>query len=320
VFTGFNHGTIAILGAILIIWAAVDLLATIEGAFNHIWGVGRGRGLVQRIVNYWALFTLGPLLAGTAVYISTKYAAISEIQKTVLSHTTPVVVSYVVAVAGFFLLYLLLPNTKVNARSAIWGAAVAALVWTAAKWAFGLYVTKFIPYNQIYGVLGLIPLGVFWIYVSWLIVLFGLQLTFTTQHLTTLDAAEIEAANKRQDECFIASELTIMNIVAQLASAFERGDSVAEAAAVANKLDMPTEFVERILWSLVAAGIVVRVSEPRDGFMPAKDPAAMKLSEIADAIGRAGFAQSPDEQSPGLRQAAQAQREALSQYTVKQIL
>jgi membrane protein len=320
VFAGFNQGTIAILGAILIIWAAVDLLATIEGAFNHIWGVGRGRRILHRIVNYWALFTLVPLLAATAVYVSTKYAAISEIQKTVLSHTAPRVLSYVVAVVGFFLLYLVLPNTKVKARAAIWGAAVAALVWTAAKWAFGLYVTEFIPYNQIYGVLGLIPLGVFWIYVSWLIVLFGLQLTFTTQHLHTLDTAEIEAATKKSDEYFIAGELTMMNIVGILAAAFEKGDGAVEAATVSAKLDMPEELAEKVLGHLVTAGIAARVSEPKEGFLLAKDPAALKLSEVADAIGQAGLAHLPDEQSAGLRQAVQAQRDALSQYTVKQIL
>jgi membrane protein len=237
----------------------------------------------------------------------------------VLSHTTPVVVSYVAAVAGFFLLYLLLPNTRVRARAAIWGAIVAAIVWTLVKWGFKLYVVKFIPYNQVYGALGLIPLGVFWIYLSWFIVLFGLQLTYTTQHLTTIDAAEIEAA-KKPDECFIADDLTIMNIVSQFASAFERGDAVVEAAAVAGKLDMPEEFAEKILERLVKAGIVARVSEPKDGFLLAKDPATLKLSEVADAIGQAGFSRPTEEQSAGLRQAIAAQRQALSQYTVKQIL
>jgi membrane protein len=261
-----------------------------------------------------------PLLAATAVYVSTKYAAISEIQKTVISHTAPMVLSYVVAVVGFFLLYLVLPNTKVRVWPAVWGAAVAALVWTVAKWAFGLYVTEFIPYNQIYGVLGLIPLGVFWIYVSWLIVLFGLQLTFTTQHLRTLDAAEIEAATKKNDEYFIAGELTMMNIAGVLASAFEKGDGVVEAATVSAKVNIPEELAEKVLGHLVTAGIAARVSEPKEGYLLAKDPATLKLSEVVDAVAQAGFKRSLDEQPAGLQKAAKAQREVLSQYTVKQIL
>ncbi|MFH1370234.1 MAG: YhjD/YihY/BrkB family envelope integrity protein [Planctomycetota bacterium] len=320
IFTGFNQGTIAIVGAIIIILAALLLLSTIEGVFDRIWGVGRSRSIVHRVVNYWAILTLGPLLLATAIYVATKYSAISEIQKTVLSHTAPIVVSYVASVAGFFLLYLVLTNAKVKARAAIWGAIVAAIVWTFAKWGFKLYVVKFIPYSQIYGALGLIPLGVFWIYLSWLIVLFGLQLTYTTQYLPTLDAAEIAAAAKKRDECFIAGDLTIMNIVTELASALERGDGAVEVAVISSKFNMPGEFAEKILGHLVSTGIAARITEPKDGFLLAKDPATLKLSEITDAVAQAGFTGSVTEQSVGLQKAIQAQREALSQYTVKQIL
>jgi len=318
VFAGFNQGRIAIIGAVIIILAALLLLSTIEAAFDRIWGVGRGRSIVHRIVNYWAILTLGPLLLATAIYVATKYAAINQLQKTLLSHTAPIVVSYVASVAGFFLLYLLLPNARVKARAAIWGAIVAALVWTFAKWGFKLYVVKFIPYNEVYGALGLIPLGVFWIYLSWLIVLFGLQLTFTTQHLKTLDEAEIAAAQK-QEECFIADDLTVMNIVGQIASAFEAGDGAVEAATISSKLNVPSEFAEKILAHLVSAGILVRAAEPKDGFLPAKSPASMKLSEIAAAISLASFGR-PTDMPSQLRKVADSQRDALSQYTVKQLL
>lgn len=318
IFAGFNQGTIAIIGAILIIVAALALLLTIEGAFNNIWGVGRGRSIVHRVINYWALLTLVPLLLATAIYMATKYAAINELQKTLLSHTTPAVISYVVAVVGFFTLYLVLPNARVQIRAAIWGAMVAALVWTFAKWGFKMYVTEFIPYNQLYGVLGLIPLGVFWIYISWLIVLFGLQLTFTTQHLSTLDAAEIAASQKREDY-FIANDLTVMSIVREIAADFEAGAGPTEASSIASRMNMPAEFVEKILSYLTAGGILVRVSEPRDGFLPAQAPANIKLSEIAGVISRAGFGQSAD-MPAGLRKVADLQREALSKYDLKQIL
>ncbi|MGB7582447.1 MAG: YhjD/YihY/BrkB family envelope integrity protein, partial [Sedimentisphaerales bacterium] len=292
--------------------------STIEGAFDQIWGVGRSRSIIHRIVNYWTLLTGGPLLLVAAIYVATKYAAISQIQKTVLSHTAPAVVSYFASAAGFFLLYLLLPNTKVKVRAAIWGAIVAAIVWTLAKWGFKLYVVKFIPYNQIYGALGLIPLGVFWIYLSWFIVLFGLQLTYTTQHLNTLDAAEIAAARK-QEEYFIANDLTIMNMVGEIASAFKAGDGAVEAGTISAKLNMPPEFAEKVLSHLAARGILARVSEPKDGFLPAKSPDDMKLSEIAAAISLAGFGQSADAPA-GLRKVAQSQQEMFSKFNVTQLI
>jgi membrane protein len=318
VFAGFNQGTIAVLGAVLIIFAALMMLLTIEAAFDQIWGVGISRSILHRIVNYWAILTLAPLLLATAIYVATKYAAISQIQKTLLSHTAPAVVSYFASATGFFLLYLLLPNTKVKVRAAIWGAIIAAIVWTIVKWGFTLYVVKFIPYNQVYGALGLIPLGVFWIYLSWLIVLFGLQLTYTTQHLNTLDAAEIAAAQK-QEEYFIASDLTIMNIVGEIASAFKTGNGAVEAETISAKLNMPPEFTEKVLSHLVAKGILSQVSEPKEGFLPAKSPDDMKLSEIADAIAVAGFGQSADAPA-GLRKVAQSQQEMFSKFTVTQLI
>ncbi len=318
-FTGVNELSIAGFSVIIVIWAALALLSTIEKAFNNIWHVGRGRNFLHRIINYWALLTLGPLLLGVGIYISTKYTTVGQIQETVLTHIGPAVLSYTVATVAFFLLYFVLPNTKVQARAAIWGAAVAALVWAFAKWGFGAYVTKFIPYSQVYGVLGLMPLGVFWIFITWLIVLFGLQLTFTTQHLKSLDAAEIAAVKKRE-EYFIANDLTAINIVREIAAAFEQNRAPVSSEVICSKLDLPAEFGEKILNHLVVSGIIMKTSEPKLGFIPAKDPENIRLSDIAEAVAAAGFAQSPTDQPAALQQITRSQREALAQYNLKQLL
>ena len=319
VFTGLSEGKIALVSAVVIIWAALALLSTIERAFNNIWRVGRGRSFLHRIINYWALLTLGPLLLGVGIYITTRYATVGRLQKTVLAHIGPAVLSYIVATVAFFLLYFILPNTKVKTKAAIFGAAMAALVWTLAKWCFGLYVTKLIPYSQVYGVLGLIPLGVFWIFITWFIVLFGLQLTFTTQHLKSLDAAEIASAEKTE-EYFIANELTLINVVREIAIAFEANSAPIEAEVINSKLNIPAEFGEKILQHLVDRGLIVKTSDPKVGFIPAKDPANIRLSDIAEAVAAVGFAQSTTERPESLEQIAQSQRDALAQYNIKQIL
>jgi len=318
VFTGLHEGKIALLSVLIIVWAALALLLTIERSFNSIWHVGRSRSFLNRIINYWALLTLGPLLLGVGIYITTKYAIIMSIQKTVL-HIAPFILSYLVATVAFFLLYYILPNTRVKAKAAIFGAAVAALVWSFAKWGFGLYVTKLIPYSQVYGVLGLIPLGIFWIFITWLIVLFGLQLTFTTQHLKNLDAAEIAAA-KRTEQCFIANDLTAINIAKEVSTAFEKRNAPLAAEVICSKLDMPAEFCEKVLDHLVAGGILIKTSEPKVGFAPAQDPAHVNLSDIAEALAKAGFAQSTVGQSENLVKAVQSQRAALAEYSLKRII
>jgi membrane protein len=317
-FRGVHSGSVTLVSLLVVIWAALALLSTIERAFNNIWHVPKGRNFLRRMINYWALLTLGPILLGVGVYITTQNSTFIRLEKAEAG-IVPVLLSYVVSVVAFFLLYFVLPNTKVKAKVAIWGAAVAALVWAVAKWGFGIYVTKFIPYNQVYGVLGLIPLSVFWIYISWLIVLFGLQLTFTTQHLKTLDAAEIAAA-KRTEEYFVTNDLTAINMVREIAVAFEKNHGPVESEMICSKLNIPAELAEKILNHFVNSGIIVRTSEPKAGFMPAKDPANIKLSDISGALAEIGFTQETTEQLPSLQRIARSQQDALSQYNLKQIL
>ena len=318
-FTGVNKGSITIFSMVIVIWAALALLSTIERTFNNIWHVPRGRNFLNRIINYWAILTLGPLLLGLGVYASAQYATLAQLQKTLLTYIAPTVVSYIVAVFAFFFLYFVLPNTKVQAKAAIWGAAVAALVWIAAKSIFGYSITELKLYSTVYGVMALVPMTVLWIYITWLTVLFGLQLTFTTQHLRSLDAAEI-AASKQTEEYFIANDLTAINIVREIAVAFESNQAPVPPEVICSKLDMPAEFGVKILGHLVNSGLIAKTSEPTVGFLPVKDPANIRLSDIAEAVAAAGFAQSTTDQPQTLAQINQSQRNALAQYSLKQIL
>jgi len=320
-FAGLNKGSITIASLLIVVWAALGLLSTIERAFNQIWHVARGRGFLHRIINYWAILTLGPLLIGLGVYFSTRYASLGDIQRKIVDipRFGPIIVQYFVATAAFFLLYFVLPNTKVKAKAAIWGALVAALVWTVAKWGFGQYVTEFIPYSTIYGLVGIVPLAVLWIFITWLIVLFGLQLTFTTQHLKTLDAAEMAAARKTE-ESFIANDMTAISLVRLIAAAFQRSKAPLQTEVLCSKLDIPGEFGQRILTQLVRKEILIKTAEPAIGYVPARDPAGIKLSEIVDALSQVGIAQPNPEDSPTLAQISEDQKQKLARYSLSEIL
>ena len=318
-FTGVNKGSITLFSVVIVVWAALSLLSTIEKAFNHIWHVARGRNFLHRIISYWALLTLGPLLLGVGIYIANPYTTIAWFQKTFLADIAPILLSYIVAMVAFFLLYYVLPNTKVKTKAAIWGAAVAALVWIAAKSVFGYGITEMKLYSTVYGVMALVPMTVFWIYVTWLTVLFGLQLTFTTQHLSSLDAAEI-AASKQNEEYFIANDITAINIVREIALAFMKNQAPVSPEVICSKLDVPPEFGDKILDHLVRRELIAKTSEPKVGFLPVKDPANIRLSDIAEAVSVAGFAQSAPDQPQVLEQINQSQRNILAQYSLKQIV
>ena len=318
-FAETNKGQIGLFSILIVIWAALSLLATIEKSFNNIWHVATGRNFLHRIISYWTLLTLGPLLLGTGIYVITRYSKIANIHETILSYVAPVILSYFVATVAFFLLYFVMPNTKVSFKAAIWGAAVAALVWMAAKSIFGYCVTELGLYRTVYGVMALIPMTVVWIYITWLTVLFGLQLTYTTQHLKSLDAAEIAAARKTE-KYFIANDLTIINIVREIAAAFQTNQAPVPPEAICSKLDIPAEFGQKILDHLVDSRLIVRTSDPVVGFLPARDPANIKLSEITEAMETAGFAQPASDRWAGMKQIAESRRNILARHTLKEIL
>ncbi len=318
-FAETNKGQIGLFSVLFVIWAALALLATIEKSFNNIWHVATGRNFLHRIISYWALLTLGPLLLGAGIYMVTRYSTFVRLRETILSNIAPFILSYIVAIIAFFLLYFVLPNTKVKVKAAICGAAVAALVWIAAKSIFGYCITELGLYRTVYGVMALIPMTVVWIYITWLTVLFGLQLTYTTQHLKSLDAAEIAAARKTE-EYFIANNLTIINIVREIAAAFQDNQAPVPPEEICSKLGIPAEFGQKILDQLVNSKLIVRTSEPEVGFLLATDPANIKLSDITEAIAATGFSQPGTDQADSLQQIAQSQQSTLAQYTLKQIL
>ncbi len=318
-FTGMNKGRITVFSLFIVIWAALALLSTIERAFNNIWHVTRGRGLIQRIINYWALLTLGPLLIGLGMYLSSQYSPILHLRQTLVSYATPVFISYLIALAALFLLYFILPNTKVQVRAALWGAAVSALAWVAAKNLFTYYITEFKPFTTVYGVMALIPITVFWIYATWLIVLFGLQLTFTTQHLKSLDAAEIAAA-KKTEAYFIANDMTVINIVREIARGFHMENAPVESQVIFSRLNIPPEFGERIIHQLVESGIILKTTEPRAGYAPARSPESIRVAEICEIVAKSAFAQTPSDMGGRFEQLSESQKNALAGYTIQQLL
>jgi membrane protein len=313
-----NTGAITLFSCVIVVWAALALLTTIERSFNSIWHVSRGRNFLQRIVNYWALMTLGPFLLVLGFYLIPRYLSAEGLQQGWVVHAQNLL-PYLVSVLAFFLLYYVLPNTRVSIRAAIWGSVVAALIWTGAKHLFAVYVMEFIPQRAIYGVMGIVPLGVFWIWITWLVVLFGLQLTYTTQHLKSLDAAEL-ASMRKADEHFLVSEFTVIRVFEYILERFEHNRGPVAGDAICGRLHLPAEFGGKLLDHLVGKGLLVATSEPHAGYMPATDGENITLAQVVEAVRDASFDQNREDDSAQLRQIIDSQHQQLSQITLKELV
>jgi membrane protein len=163
-------------GAVALILTAVAMMAMIDRALNHIWRVKARRPLAQRILVYWAIVTLGPLLIGVSMTITSYlFRATNGVVMSVpfLGAVFYTLVSVALTMGAFTLLYIAVPNRFVDWRDAAWGGLVAAIAFEIAKRLFAVFVTKFPTYTAVYGALAAMPIFLVWIYLSWLITLVG---------------------------------------------------------------------------------------------------------------------------------------------------
>ncbi|MDR9892073.1 virulence factor BrkB family protein [Pseudenterobacter timonensis] len=193
-----NSSKMTAVGACGLIVTALLLMYAIDSALNTIWRSKKTRPKVYSFAVYWMILTLGPLLAGASLAISSYLLSLrwaSELN-TVIDNVLrlfPLILSWLT----FWLLYSVVPTTRVPNRDAVVGALVAAMLFELGKKGFALYITMFPSYQLIYGVLAVVPILFVWVYWTWCIVLLGAEITVTLGVYRELkQAAEAE---KRQE-------------------------------------------------------------------------------------------------------------------------
>lgn len=158
---------------------SILMMSTMEKALNRIFDTKPSGNLLQKIIMYWAVLTMGPLLIGGGIALTSvifNYSAFADLKSIVLK-TLPIIAS----TSAFFLIYLIVPNRKVKWSSALISAIVAAIFFELAKRGFAWYVATIPSYQKVYGALATIPLFLLWLYVSWNIILIGGTLAATLE-------------------------------------------------------------------------------------------------------------------------------------------
>jgi len=174
-FAAKSKGVSAVGGVLLFVTAAMTL-SMIDRVFNQIWRVKTARPLPQRILVYWAIVTLGPLLIGMSISVTSfLFTATSGtvMERSGLGPVVYTLISVLLTTGAFTLLYVAIPNRTVDWRDAIWGGFLAGVAFEIAKRLFAIYITKFPTYTVIYGAVAAIPIFLIWIYLFWMITLAG---------------------------------------------------------------------------------------------------------------------------------------------------
>ncbi|MFS2115188.1 YihY family inner membrane protein [Herbaspirillum frisingense] len=171
---------ISAVGGVVLILTSVLTMSTIESVFNQIWRVKKSRPLVQRVLVYWAIITLGPLLIGVSISVTSYLSsATGGAVKSLpwLGAGFYTLVSLMFSTLAYTLLYSTVPNQTVDWRDALAGGLLAGVGLEIAKRLFAVYIMQFPTYTMVYGTVAVLPIFLVWIYMMWMITLFGALLT-----------------------------------------------------------------------------------------------------------------------------------------------
>jgi membrane protein len=277
-----QSGALGLVGTLLLVVVAIRMLANIEATFNDIWGVPRGRPWLSRIILYWATITLGPLLlvaavglAGSPHFLATRGAVSGTLIGGFIFELLPVVLLWFL----FALIYLLVPNTKVNFSAALIGGIVGGSLWHLNN-VFGfLYASRVVSYSKIYGSLGLVPVFMAGLYFSWLILLFGAQVAYAFQNRKAyLQDKLVETVNQRGRE-FVA--LRLMTCIGQR---FQNGQPPLSLQKISTELGVPSRLAQSVLQTLLAARLVVETGGRESGYAPARPLGAISAHDVLFAM------------------------------------
>ena len=263
------------LGIAFLMVTAVSLLLTIENAFNQIWRVQKPRPFGQRVLVYWAGITLGPVLIGasmavTSYLVSTSVGWVAQVPG--MGRIGLALTPMLLHILAFSLLYGMMPNREVEVKHALIGGIVTALVFEATKRLFGLYVAFFPTYSMVYGAFAAIPIFLLWVYVSWFVTLFGAVLT------ATLPLYRFErAALKHSPGIAFYEALAILKHLYSARAA--RGDGAGSTVRqIRAALKIGFENTESRLDALHAAGWATRTEARR--WVLTCDPAEVRASDV----------------------------------------
>lgn len=279
-----SAGTLGVVGSFLLILTSVSLFSTIERALNDIWGVSKGRSPVMKVVFYWTALTLGSILIFLAIGVTGTLkvpTVVGFLEDHGVLRVLGSLVPYFVLWFGFSMLYVLMPNTRVNLRAAILGGVVAGTLWQLNNNFNALYVSKIVSANKLYGSLGLIPVFLFGLYISWLIVLLGAQVAYTFENAKVLAKEkdeEIEPPNQ------VSKEHIALRVVLMISRQFLDGKEPLSSSEISTRIGVPLNLVNQIMQRLCDARLLIEVVGETANYEPARPPEKITVADVLHAM------------------------------------
>ena len=184
-----KSSNLTIIGILFLFVTTVMMLTSIEKVFNRIWRVRETRGGIIGFMRYWTIISLGPILLGSAFVISSTMASLNVLSNNFAGYELNGafvlwLISFSLTVLGFFILNWTIPNRSVPIKSALIAGLFSAVVFELLKNLFGFIMSNFTSYEVVYGAFAAIPIFLLWIFLSWNIVLIGVEISYALTAFT----------------------------------------------------------------------------------------------------------------------------------------
>jgi len=285
-----HGGTLAVFGLITLIYTITMLLNNIEKSFNEIWQVKKGRPLSRKISDYFAMMFILPLffiLASVAtVYLNTRAGDINGALLDPLLMLVVRIAPYLIIWALFTLLFMVMPNTRVRFRSALMAGIISGTAFQLAQWGYVAFQIGVARYGAMYGSFAALPLLMLWMHVSWLIVLFGAELSYANHNVESYEF-ETETRNISPFNKKILS----LYVLQMLITNFKKKEGPATPAQVSHALQIPNILVRNILNELVEAALISEVRTGKDkesSYQPALDINIITIKMALESLEQKG--------------------------------
>jgi len=292
--TGFidnmNVGVLGAVGLVLLLYTSISLIQKIEESLNYIWHCPRPRPIGERFSRYLTVLLVGPLLVFSALGITATVLDIDTVRYLMeVDALGPVwqalsrLVPYLLIIGAFTFVYLFIPNARVHLLPALLGGIVGGIAWQTAGWAFAVFVASSNNYAAIYSGFAILVLFMIWLYLSWLVLLFGASVAFYAQHPEYLyvRGGEPRLSNRTRERLALSA-------MALIASRFLAGKPAPSQEDFTNILKVPVHVLAVVLDALKQAGLIVANGADSPSYLLSRDPAAIPVGEVLDTIRVAG--------------------------------
>lgn len=269
--------TVGLVGVITLLLLSTTLLANIEKALNDIWRVHGQKSLFTRFTTYYSILTLSPVLLSLGIYQASQITEASSL----LARALPFILNFI----AFWVCYNL-PKPKTRWRSTLTGAFIATLLFEFSKWGFSLYVyfAAKSTYANIYGAIGVLPLFLIWVYISWLIFLLGGQIAYSVQNIELL--AELDKQHdptRRSEELFDqATDEAAILLFYEIARAHQQGEPPPDEEALSITLAMPVLITRFLIDRFLQRGLILSIAN--GGFVPSRSPHSILVADLIDGL------------------------------------